>query len=484
MSSASVSVLITLEREREVARRSIASWSAGAQTHDGPIELVALCDAKRAPAPVELGAPGIEVLHLAGASRTELFDLAARRSASDLLLLTEAHCIAAPDCVEQLLATLAAEGAVGACARTEGVAAGPFARLDQRLFEEGFAINSRPGDWRKVWPHGFVIDRRAYLDSGGFDHRFDVFGEQLFSARLHRRGDALAYAEGAVVAHHYGTELGEVRSHVGNCTRGRQLWESEGASEDGLEAHLWPPPGGRGDTDRAHATAIALALAREAWERRLGWGRRAGIGVARRQLRWLGPALLGRPGEVAIERARLEAAVARCHLWRRSERRLEPAYRDLWARTVEHGRARHRRPARRPITDTGRRPIATIPSGALGGLREPLEREGETYRWSGPGFSFDTALAPGEYEIEIETGGLRPRSELGGLAVYQGARRLAAERIESGDRGVRFRPESDRLGREQRWVVTCEPTALTQERTGYQLEVGLPVFAIDVRGVA
>ena len=479
----SVAVLVTLEREREVALAAIESWGAS-QTYAGEIEVLALSDEEgEAPGPLD----GARVVRRAGAARTTLFDLAARTSEAEILIFTEAHCLADRDCVGELVGLIAAGEFVGACSTTVGIADNAYARLDQRLFDEGFREACRPGEWRKVWPHGFAIRRDAFLEAGGFEDRYEYFGEQLLAARLHRRGQRLGYAEDAVVEHHFGTELREVLDHVESATRGRELWEAQATSEDGLESRLWPPPGGRGGLARRQAVPMALALLRE--------GRRPGLapyrpmrrGILRRHLpELLEPALLGRRGELALGRVRTGSALARCLLWRFDEARLERAYRDLWLRVVEQTRVRCRWPAPEHglIAAPGRRSVASIPNALLGGFHEPADdREGcEPIRWGGPVCCVETALDPGAWEIGFELSPLRPAASVTGLAAHLGTRRLSAAEVSVEGDAIVLRPDRRRIGPDgrQEWVLTCAPVAVEQERTGHLLERGLPVRAIRI----
>ena len=73
-----------------------------------------------------------------------------------------------------------------ASAPTATAAENPVAKCEQRWYAEGFEEWSREGDWRKVTIRGFAIRRDAYLDAGGFEHRFGCFAETALAANAGR----------------------------------------------------------------------------------------------------------------------------------------------------------------------------------------------------------------------------------------------------------------------------------------------------------
>jgi hypothetical protein len=179
----------------------------------------------------------------------ELHDHGARSAQGRWLLFTEAHTVAEPNCLSSLLDHLSenATSYAGACIRSLGDGSrNPIAKCEQRWYEEGFAEWSREGDWRKVTIRGFAISRDAYLDSGGFEHRFGCFAETALAATLDDRGHRLACALGAAVKHYDATDLGELISYVREYREGELAYRATRPREY-CEHYfgVWPPPAGR-----------------------------------------------------------------------------------------------------------------------------------------------------------------------------------------------------------------------------------------------
>ena len=108
--------------------------------------------------------------------------------------------LAEPECLEALLAHFAAHDQDGACCRSIGISTNAIARMEERLFDEGFRTWSREGHWCKVIMRGFAVRRSVYLADGGFEHAYGRFAEFALAATMHRRGRRLGFATGAAVS--------------------------------------------------------------------------------------------------------------------------------------------------------------------------------------------------------------------------------------------------------------------------------------------
>jgi hypothetical protein len=113
-----------------------------------------------------------------GANRSRLYDLGARAARGGFLFLTESHCHPEPDCLAELDRFLRTTGHVGACCRSVGHARRFHDHLDLLMFEEGFHVFTRAGDWRKVSVHGFTLRRPISLEVGGLP----IFAVELLPA--------------------------------------------------------------------------------------------------------------------------------------------------------------------------------------------------------------------------------------------------------------------------------------------------------------
>ena len=147
----------------------------------------------------------------------ELHDCGAREARGRWLLFTEGHTVAEPGCLSSLLGYLSEHEPTyaGACIRsTPDGSSHPVAKCERRWYAEGFEEWSREGDWRKVTIRGFAIRRDAYLDAGGFEHRFGCFAETALAAALAEHGHVLGYAPKAAIKHYDATNLGQLTGYV------------------------------------------------------------------------------------------------------------------------------------------------------------------------------------------------------------------------------------------------------------------------------
>jgi Glycosyl transferase family 2 len=157
------------------------------------------------------------LLRLDSSEELELHDHGARAARGRWLLFTEAHTVAEPSCLSSLLRYLSEHESsqAGACIRsTPDGSSKPVAKCEQRWYADGFEEWSREGDWRKVTIRGFAIRRDAYLEAGGFEHRFGCFAETAMAATLADRGHRLGYAQQAAIKHYDATDLGQLTGYV------------------------------------------------------------------------------------------------------------------------------------------------------------------------------------------------------------------------------------------------------------------------------
>lgn len=157
------------------------------------------------------------LLRFESSEELKLHDHGARAARGRWLLFTEAHTVAEPRCLSSLLRYLSEHESshAGACIRsTSDGSSHPVAKCEQRWYAEGFDQWSREGDWRKVTIRGIALRRNAYLDAGGFEHRFGCFAETAMAAALADRGQRLGYAPEAAIKHYDATRLGQLTDYV------------------------------------------------------------------------------------------------------------------------------------------------------------------------------------------------------------------------------------------------------------------------------
>jgi predicted dehydrogenase len=480
---AELSVILPLPDHRGHAAASVRSWVMEQTVDDWRCEVVVLSDGSDPALEEEIQAllrDGDRLIRDDGAHEIELYDLGARAARGRLLLFTEPHCVAEPQCVEELLDFMQHTDFDGACCRTVAASSNAVARMEQRVYDDGFREWSRPGNWCKVILRGFLIYRQVYLDEGGFPTRYQRFAEFLLAAQLHAGGRRLGYASGAAVTHHNTTSLKDLVPPIEDFARGEFAFRLE--HPDGrFDRYFGAPPQwtGRRELDR-NAARAALALALRSLGSRQTWRTGKAREMLRTLARFAGPALFGARWRLLGAHISYWFSRARCRLWRLSDDRLERAYRDAWDRLVAKTRLKflaelEQGPA--ALASTERFRLHDLPEDRLFGFHPPEEAEGIDFRWSGPVAFADLPVDPGSYQVGIDTNGLQAPTD--DVQVFFNGRRCTT----GSDNGrLTFsvdRPQFDREG-EQRLALTCAAIRLPSSSPD-QRKLGLPVAEIEFR---
>lgn len=253
-----LSVILTLVDHQGHAVECVESWAHGQDLSRERYEVIVV--GSGAERTVEdrvrpLLAAEDRLLRHESFEELELHDRGAREARGRWLLFTEAHTVAEPSCLSSLLRYLSEHESsqAGACIRsTSDGSSHPVARCEQRWYAEGFEEWSREGDWRKVTIRGFAIRRDAYLDSGGFEHRYGCFAETALAATLAERGHRLGYAPEASIKHYDATSLGQLTGYVREYREGEVAYRASHPAEY-CERYfgVLPPPMDRAERIRA-----------------------------------------------------------------------------------------------------------------------------------------------------------------------------------------------------------------------------------------
>jgi predicted dehydrogenase/GT2 family glycosyltransferase len=415
-----------------------------------------------------------------------LYDLGARQARGKLLFITEPHCIAEPECLDELVKFFATHDYDGACCRSVGICPNVMARMKERYFEEGFAHFSRPGDWRKVLWRGFAIHRDVYLREGGLEHAFDRFAEFALAAKLHAHGRRLGYAAGATVRHRYTPSLGELFPSIRDFTRGECAYRVSAPVEYCERYFGYAPEWAQRGWFRP---AVARLACRASWNslwaeilRRGGWQTLRTHASA--LLRFLPLALLGPRVALLGYRWLLRTAVARCWLWRFNEKRLYRAFCDAYGRMVRYSRLEFimehlaATPAEPPAVYDLR--PAEIGEEWLAGFKAVDRWGGEPFRWSGPVSVLRLGLPAGTYDVTIETRSLRQDAVPLCLRIFFNRHTIPASslRWNHGVLGFRIDRHMFEPGPEQRLILTCNPLQPSKQGAADRRKLGLPIFSI------
>ncbi|HEY5262251.1 MAG TPA: hypothetical protein VIJ33_09075, partial [Solirubrobacteraceae bacterium] len=133
-----------------------------------------------------------------------LWAAAAAAARSEWLFVTEAHCLAAPNCLSAVVESIEA-----APPELAAITVGHDNAQDTRLRTIGGRwIDAVCGlrtesPWRPVVQFGTAIRSAIFAKLGGFDERAGVFSMALFGARLHEAGFSTGHLDGVFVTHLY-----------------------------------------------------------------------------------------------------------------------------------------------------------------------------------------------------------------------------------------------------------------------------------------
>jgi predicted dehydrogenase len=464
------SVLIPLVEERGFGERCLQGWLAQQDFPAEGYELVVLDNGTAASLRERLRPtlrPQDRILLERGAGRSELFDCGARAALGEYVLLTESHCVPEPDMLREFDRYLQRYAVDGACCRSVPVCYNELARADAALFESGFRQFRRDDDWRKVNIHGFALRRDLYELVGGLQTRYHEYAEMVLAADLRDAGVRLGYAAGAAVQHHYRIGLQEIAECADGFVRGELQYLADHGKCDRIGFSFLEMRGGAGESATARR-----ACARAEWERLRRDGRRgdfSAIGpltdLARGELldRW--------PGELASQ-LRLALATLACWWTRGDDDRLLAAYSRLFSAAVDRAWRRSRHLTQLPAArSTVTLSPADLPTDWLFGFYPVETSRDRRFRWSRPVAGIDLPLSPGEYVIEIETGGIRPWP--GSLRWTMCGRPLASDDVEYATDRCKLRiavPERLHAGRHT-LGFSCLPWDVVEWRA-----LGLPIF--------
>jgi hypothetical protein len=415
-----------------------------------------------------------------------LYDIGAREAGGKLLFITEPHCIAEPECLEELVRFFTTHDYDGACSRSVGICHNAMARMEERFFEAGFREFSRRGDWRKVMWRGFAIYRDIYLEDGGLEHAFNRFAEYALAAKLHSRGRRLGYASGATVRHCYTTSFRHVFPFIRDFVRGECAYRASFPVEycEVYFGHAaeWAQ---RESLRPSVARAACRAIWRTLWTRMLvGGGLPMLQAQAKALLQFLPVALIGPRWRLLGAAWSLWMATARCSVWRFNDRRLYRAYCDAYERAVRYSRIEF---ITEHLSALGPEPsesydyrLSEVREEWLVGFHAVERWENESFRWTGSVSILRLRVPVGSYEVQIETRSVRQAPVPLCLGVFFNRHQVPSSSLQWNDGRLSFRIDSSMFdpSPEQRLILTCNPLRPWKFDVPDRRELDLPIFSI------
>jgi len=485
-----VSVILSMEDHRGLAIDSARSWIESQDSEPHLFEVILVIDhgSQDLESPLrKILRPHDRLITTKSRNKIEQYDIGARQAGGEFLFFTEPHCFAAPDAVTEIIRTFQTGGLDGFCVRSISINRNRLARMEGRMYEEGFREWSRDGDWRKVIIRGFGIRRSAYLQSGGFPCRYERFAEWLFAAALHIQGYRLGYAPKVCVRHVNIDRFALFGSYIGEFTDGECRFRLENKDEP-LERFFGSPPEWN---SAATCSPEVLALILYGLRRRLpNWRHMGGrpfewISNLKDVFQFLSLRFFGLRIMLLRLRTLILLAKARCCLYWLIPEPMYRAFLDYWRRTTAFHRVRYLIEHPQPPATTKVQRLFYNLGDALSdrtfGFYGPEEYKGKHFRWSSSVAGIPLSLAPGRYEAKITLIPVRSIVHKSEVAVFANRMEVSPVHYEASDHTLRFELSVDNLAcSEDLWLLFfIRPWNVPKRVAADERTLGLPIIAIN-----
>lgn len=212
-----ITIIIPLPDHRGHALAGIGSWLQQSVARDS-VQVVVIANGREPELEREIAGrlgPQDRFISTTGGSLHDCYNAGAQAARADLLLFTESHVQAEPDCAAQVLAGMAGGELDVAALASGGINQNRLAAQEQTIYEEALAARIA-GGWNLCTVRGFVVSRAAFARSGGFQACYGHFAELLLGATFKSQGARLGYLPKARIEHfndgtieHFARELAE-----------------------------------------------------------------------------------------------------------------------------------------------------------------------------------------------------------------------------------------------------------------------------------
>ena len=425
--------------------------------------------------------PNDELFHAPGAHGiVGLLNAGAKRARTPWLVIVEGHSRADPGC----LAAVARWITDNPSAQVGNFTVGHrehylLARLSKRWFDMIYATWRSPGEWPRIILSGFAIRTELFEALGGFETECDLFAPHLLAARLHAREIDIRSIPGATVVHVDDETMRDHHVDTARFVRG----EIEARSRMDpvfFERYFGPAPLWTNQLRARPRIALhmakSVAVAAVAYPKRTAelanlLGPLAIAGVVSDSVRVAANRLALVLEEVAVERLPLPAewrwktflrahrrVVRLTHIdWRRRRKGLPVGYRSV-----------------------GQWPIERLGPDAVIGVHGLESHGGRLFRWTEPVTALHIAPYEAEFELLIETAGIRGNPLVAIIAVIVNGRVLPRELVSATDDGTLIVRLSEPWSADAQdgLVLICSPLDPSRAGSSDRRRLGLPIMSI------
>lgn len=426
----------------------------------------------------------------------ELYDVGIRRARGRLVVLTEHHCLAHPDCLIEVERFFQSHEYDGACLNIEWLCMNEVARLkwNQRN-QERLSFFKVENHWNKFLFAGFAIRRDKLLRIGGIDFQYGLFLEVAVGAMLHHEGFRLGHIQQARVQHLDNNSFRKVLDFIRNFTEGEVKFfrdhEAEFCQRYFGNIPEWADRfSDHSKLGRMYAPVLWILLLNEC--RRGRFGRVHAL--AGELIQQFFSATV--PTSIRLLAARLSISLAcwQFHLSRFNEPRRLRTLNDACDRMVHYVRMksiaeqnikRQDRSLTQPrlLPAPTRWDIGMLSDDELIGFHTQETMEGKAYRWSKPVATLRLDLAPSHYEVRIDTRGFRGRPEEYLLACVWNDYLVPTDDMQFNNDVVTFSVSAEHFVADswQQLTLVNRPLLPSRSSIADRRRLGIPIFSIEVR---
>jgi hypothetical protein len=453
----------TLARERY--RVVVASGSTDTSQEQEVAQLLGPCD---------------ELFRVPGACDVTLWNAGAARAGTPWLVFTEGHALADTRCLEALARWIAANPNAEAgnfdVGHDESYLLG---RISRRWFDMIHACWRAPGEWPRLIHTGCAIRADLFEAIGGFEPEYGEFAPALLSARLHARRIRIGEVPGAAVLHIDRERIQGHHADTANYAH-NELKARSCIDPVFFERYFGHSPAWA--NQHREQPRVALSMAQAVAAAVGAHPRRAGE-LAALLCRLAATVLAGVAPRVALHRLAVsldEFSFERLPLpaaWRWS-RYLRAHARVVRLAQLEWIRQWKSRPVIPLASD--RVPVQRLVPDTLIGVHALEEHRGRLFRWTEPVALLRLPPREQEYEIRIETAGIRGDPLAAVIAVVLNRRVLPRESLTSDADGtliIRL-PASQSAAAASGLTLICAALAPTRAGSSDTRLLGLPILSI------
>ena len=483
MSSPELAVIIPLEDPRGDVVKHLRTWTRSQTLPRERFQVILGADGRHPEFERQVAselAPQDEIVVAPGAPLMGLYDAGASAAQAPVLLFTEAHVRAEPECLAVVAQAFAVDSDLDAATLTHVQSPSDgISPLSERWFARSFDEWDRAG-WIRLNTTAVALRGETYTRVGGLDERLGLYAPSLMSAHLADQGARIKHLEDAVITHELETEMAFALELGADFARGECIVRRE-QSPEFCERYFGPP----GLWERRYAYSGEVA-------RPVVDALRSAISNHPRDRRWLSRELAARmPARLAGARPRLA--------WERTTARLHQTMAAAWVIPFEtrwrsYVSAQHRTVRATQLEEiAGERwlPPADSSAGAIGasdldgvligtqGLEEGSDR---SFRWTEPVALLRVSSPANSAVLRLETGGLRgdPSGYL--LGVYAGSMQIPRDLIASNGEAVEVRlsPRFASAAADSGLVIISRPLVPSRNGSSDRRRLGMPVVELEL----